>query len=458
MMQTALFDNRSLRRMILPLLFDQLLMSLIGITNVLMISSVGEAAVSAVSLVETINTLITTIFTGLATGGAIICAQYVGQKKLHMAARTATQLLSVIVSVSLLFLFIFLIFKKAILHLLFGSVDAAVMKNAFSYFSITMLSYPFLGLYTCCGAIFRSSANTSLPMYASLLMNGINITGNYILLFVFHFKIEGVAIPTVLARMIASLLLFYLLLSRKHRPFPSVQASYEGNNVCLQLIRKLKPDLSIIRRILAIGIPAGLELSIFQIGKILVLGLIASLGTTAITSNAIANTVNTFQALPQDAIGLALITIVGQCIGAGEKEQAVSYTKKLLKTTYIAMWSLNVIILLFIPLITRMFNLSQETAEITSKLIQFNCLFGFTAWPLAFALPNALRGASDVTFTLSVSLFSMWVFRVGLSYLSIHFLNASIYVLYYCFGVDWIFRAVMYSLRFHSKKWLTHRT
>lgn len=454
-MQTALFDNRSLKKMILPLLFDQLLMSLVGITNVLMISSVGEAAVSAVSLVETINMLITTIFTGLATGGAIICAQYVGQKKLHLAARSATQLLTVIVSLSLLFLLIFWIFKKALLHLLFGSVDAEVMENAFSYFSITMLSYPFLALYTCCGAIFRSRANTRLPMYVSLLMNGINITGNYFLLFVFHFQIEGVAYPTVVARMIASLLLFYLTLSRKHRPFPSIPPLYETRNVLLQCMGKLKPDLAIIRRILSVGIPAGLELSIFQIGKILVLGLIASIGTTAITSNAIANTVNTFQALPQDAIGLALITIVGQCIGAGEKAQAVANTKKLIKTTYIAMWSLNVIVLLFIPLITRMFNLSPETTEITSRLIQFNCLFAFTAWPLSFALPNALRGASDVTFTLSVSMFSMWVFRVALSYLCIRFFNASIYLLYCCFAVDWIFRALMFTLRFKSKKWLT---
>ena len=440
----------------MPLLIDQLLAVLVGMADTFMVSSVSEAAVSGVSLVDTINMLFLTIFSGLATGGAVICAHFIGQSKSagrnkdsqskntvnpfynEAASHAANQLLLVILLISLLCAAICLSFHTFILKTIFGNVAKEVFSNASVYFFITALSLPFFAFYNGCAALFRSMGISKTPMYTSLFMNLLNIAGNAVLLYIFHMGVAGVAIATLASRITASFLIAFLL----GRPKQSIQLVHIT----------LRPDFSIIRKILSVGIPGSLELSIFQIGKILVLRLISSLGTVAITANAIANTLVTFQALAEDAVSLALITVVGQCIGANLWKQAKEYTYKLMKFTYLAMWlvNLSMLALTFTPFITQCFHLSSATAKTATILIRYNCLFGLSFWPVSFTLPNSLRAAQDVKFPLCVSFFSMWTFRVGLSWLFIRYTGLGIYGIYISFGVDWIFRAILFIFRFRK--------
>lgn len=459
-MDRELFPKEKLRKLIIPLVLDQMLVVMVGMADTVMISSVGEAAVSGVSLVDTLSTLVLTLFTGLSTGGAVLCAHYAGQKKQQEASLVLKHMLLIILGVSLCFMTVFLWGSGGLLRLVFGAVEDAVFQNASVYFFIITLSFPFLGFYSSCTAVYRGIGNARLPMLVSLLMNLLNVAGNAVMLYGFGCGVEGVAIPTLLSRVTAACIMLALVAGPRAQVSLGVFRSGRraGGTSALEPGRREPPRFrlngGIVRRILAVGVPGSLEMSIFQVGKILVLGLIARLGTTAITANAIGNTLNNIQALPEDAIGLALVTVVGQCMGANEKEQAYSYTKKLLKTAYMAMWAINLAVFAGAPLIAGFFGLTQETAVTTANVIRFNCLFAFTVWPLAFSLPNALKGAYDVKYPLCVSLFSMWVFRVGLSYVAITWFHADIYMLYMCFAVDWVFRAVMFAGRFRSRKWL----
>lgn len=434
MKSNALFTNKQLKKLIIPLLLDQLFNVLVGMADTVMVSHVGEAAVSAVSLVDTLNLFFLMIFSGLATGGSIICAQFIGVKKQGEAKKSANQLLLTTFYVALCFFLISIIFKKQLLCLIFGSIETDVMKNALDYFTFIAVSLPFLALHNGCTALFRVSGDSKTPMIVSLIMNVINILGNAFCLYVLKLGILGVAIPTLISRIIA--LLMDVILIRKESFTLSMR----------RFSLRLQPKAVI--QILKLAVPCSLENSIFQIGKILVLGLIAALGTTAIAANAVANSVLTFQTLTEDAIGLAMITVVGQCVGAGDLRQANYYTKKLLKYTYLCMWAINIPIYFLAPCILNIFQLTKGTAEITLQLIHYNCICGLTIWPLAFTLPSAIRARGNVVYTMVVSLFSMWMFRVCASWIFVHKLQLGIFAIYLAFGMDWCFRAIAFVGKF----------
>lgn len=424
--ELTLFPAKKLKSLIFPLLLDQLFNVLVGMADTVMVSSVGEAAVSGVSLVDTLNTFFLMIFSGLATGGAIICAHAIGETKYEKARESGNQLLIVTAFVSIIFLCISLFFRRQLLNLIFGNVDKDVMDNALKYFTFIALSLPFLAIHNGCTALFRSIGDSKTPMKISLIMNCINIAGNAFCLYVLDMGVIGVAIPTLVSRIVAAFINSYKI-SRKELAISMRHFT-------------LRPNFKNIINILKLAIPSSLENSIFQIGKILVLGLISSLGTTAIAANAVANSVLTFQTLTEDAMGLAMITIVGQCAGASQFKQAFGYTKKLLKYTYCMMWIVNIPVLFAAGWILKIYNLTEATGKITINLIRYNCLCALTIWPLAFTLPNAIRAAGNVIYTMSISLFSMWVFRILLSWIMVKHFGYGLWAIYICFGIDWLFR------------------
>lgn len=435
--ELTLFPKNKLKALIFPLLLDQLFNVLVGMADTVMVSSVGEAAVSGVSLVDTLNMFFLMIFSGLATGGAIICAQAVGEKKYTKAKNAANQLLLITACFSILFLIISLCLRKQLLHLIFGNVESAVMDNALNYFTFVAISLPFLAIHNGCAALFRSVGDSKTPMKISLIMNLINIAGNAFCLYVLNMGVLGVAIPTLISRIAAALMNSHPL-RNEHLPISMKHFT-------------LRPDWSSMVQILKLAIPGSLENSIFQIGKILVLGLISSLGTTAIAANAVANSVLTFQTLTEDAMGLAMITVVGQCAGASQWNQVCGYRNKLLKYTYCMMWLVNLPVFFTAGWILNLYHLTQTTGQLTLWLIRYNCLCGLTIWPLAFTLPNAIRAAGNVMYTMGISLFSMWVFRIGLSDILVRYFGYGIQAVYLCFGIDWLFRSAAFAFKARSQ-------
>lgn len=431
-----MFTKKDLVRLLAPLIVEQILAVLVGMVDVVMVAAVGEAAVSGVSLVDSINMLIIQMLAALATGGAVVSAQFVGRKDMDKACRAAAQLISVTTIASVGLMAFALITNRHLLGMVFGKVEEDVMENAAVYFAITAASYPFLALYNSCAALYRSMGNSKISMKVSIIMNLINVVGNALCIFVLHMGVEGVAYPTLVSRIVAAAIMLALI--RKPE-----------NSIHLQSFRDLRPNRRMIGNILSVGIPNGLENSIFQVGKLTLQSLVSSLGTTALASYAVASNVVTLQYLPGTAIGLGMITIVGQCVGAGETEQAKGYTKLLIKINYICLLVICTIVVLGDHQIISMYHLSPLAAEEARKMMTAHAC-AMIIWPLAFALPNALRASMDAKYTMLVSVASMWIFRVGLAYWFVKAMNLGIMGVWYGMFVDWGFRALLFGFRFSS--------
>jgi putative MATE family efflux protein len=441
-----MFTKEALKKLIIPLIIEQILAVLVGMADVIMVArissvkSIGEAAVAGVSLVDSINYLLIGLFSALATGGAVVTSQYLGHKDKKNACKSGEQLVISTLILSLTVMIVVLLFRTTILHMLFGKAEANVMANARIYMLYTAWSYPFIAVYNACAALFRSMGNSKISMKVSLLMNGMNIVGNAILLYGFSMGVKGAALATLISRIFASLAMYFLLRDRK-------------NPVYIATLLEFRVDFAMIKRILHIGIPNGLENSVFQVGKILVQGIIAALGTSAITSNQVAANIGNIGTIPGNAISLALITIVGQCIGALDYDGVKDYTHKLMRLTYKIMAVLNLVIIILIPFIIKMYDLTAETAETTKVLIFYHCFLAILIWPMAFTLPNALRAVNDVKYTMLISMFSMWIWRIGSSYILTYTLHLGVLGIWIAMTIDWLFRAICFVYRFRKEKY-----
>ena len=439
-----LFSREALRRLLIPLLLEQFLSVSMGMADTIMVAGVGEAAVSSVSLVDSINVLIIQVLAALATGGAVIASQYLGRRDVQNAQRGAAQLCSVLLISTLAAAVLVLAFRVPMLRSVFGAVDDEVMRFSEIYFFISALSYPFIGLYNAGAALFRAQGDSRTSMTASLVMNVINIAGNAALIYGAHLGVLGAALATLMGRVFAAA---FVLLRLQH----------PGNPLRIRNAAALRPDMGFIRRILAIGVPSGIENGMFHIGKLLVTHLTSTLGTAAIAANAVCNTVCSAANIPGSAIGLAMIPVVGQCLGAGERGQARRYSGRLMGMAYAGIAAANALIFLTIPWIARWFSLSSAALELTVRVMRtFNVAATFF-WPLSFTLSNVLRAGGDTKFTMLVSMTSMWLFRVLLCYVFVRGLHLGLVSIWVGMYVDWIFRSLCFLLRYRSGRWMENR-
>ncbi len=435
-----LFSNKMLLTLIIPLVIEQLLSVLVGMADSIMIASVGEAAVSGVSLVDQIMILLINMFAALATGGVVVAGQYLGQKKQEQACRSATQLVWFITICAIVITLLVYAGKYMILHGIFGEIEPDVMRHANIYLLIVTASIPFMALYNGGAAIFRAMGNSRMPMQVSIIMNIINIGGNAILIYGFHRGTEGVAIPTLISRMTAAVIIITLLCNQEL-------------TLHIEKTFRYRVDWNLVKKILSIGVPNGLENSMFQLGKILVLSLISTFGTYAIAANAVSNAIALFQILPGMAISFAVTTVISRCVGAGDYEQVKYYNKKLLIITYVSMAATVGFIFLILPFILRAYNLSDLTAETTRQIIYFHGISAVLIWPLAFTLPGTFRASGDAKTCMIISITSMWIFRIGCAYLIARYTNLGLLGVWMAMTVDWLFRAICYEVRYHGHKW-----
>ena len=425
-----MFTRKDLAKLLLPLIVEQLLAVLVGMADVVMV-----AAVSGVSLVDSISILIIQMLAALATGGSVVCAQYIGKKQPENACEAAGQLILVTTMVSVVIAVIALIGNRHLLAMIFGKVENSVMENAQIYFWLSALSYPFLAVYNSCAALYRAMGNSKVSMYASLVMNAINIAGNAICVFGLHMGVEGVGIPTLVSRAFAAILMLFLI----QRP---------QNVIRIRNLQELRFNGRMIKDILKVGVPNGMENTMFQFGKLFLQSLVSSLGTVAIASYAVASNLVTFEYLVGNAIGLGIITIVGQCVGAGEWEQAKQYTKKLVLVNYAALVVICSLMILFRNQVVGIYNLSPEATRTSAEMLFAHSL-AMVVWPLAFTIPYSLRASFDAPFTMYVSVASMWIFRIASAYFFVKVLNLGVMGVWYGMYIDWVFRGLLFINRFH---------
>ena len=423
-----LFTRQALVALLLPLIAEQALSVTIGLADTLMVSSVGEAAVSGVSLVDSFNTLMIQVMSALATGGAVVTSQYIGHREPKNAKAAAAQILFVLASFSLVVAAVVVVGRHAILRGIFGSIDADVMRYAETYFLLSALSYPFIGLYNAGAALFRAQGNSKISMLSSLVMNVINIGGNAVLIYGFGMGVLGAALASLVSRAVSCLVVLWLL----QRP---------GCALRVEGLKALAPN--------------GIENGMFQIGKLSVSSLTSTLGTAAIAANAVANTASTFLNIPANAVGMAALTVVGQCLGAGEKEQAVYYSRRLLLTAYCGAWVMNLSAFLFANrFVISLFNLSPEAQTMALQVMVWFNFVSLFFWPSSFTLPNILRAAGDARFTMAVSILSMWVFRVGFCYVMVLSFHGRLLSIWMGMFLDWVFRSLCFFVRFARGRWM----
>ncbi len=441
----ARWTSRALYRLMWPLVVEQLFAVSIGIVDTVMVSAVGEAAVSGVSLVDSVNVLIITAFTALATGGSVVCSQYLGRRENTNASAAARQLVYIIGLASLALAGLVLAFGRPLLGLIYGNIGAEVTFHAETYLWWSALSYPFIALYNAGTALFRSMGNSKVGMLVAFVVNLLNIGGNSLLIFGFGMGVAGAAISTLVSRAVAAVMLITMLL----RP-------HAGPLTLAGLHRvKLMPEM--LRRILRVGLPSGLEGSTFQVGKILVARLVSSFGTTAIAANAIAGSVVQIATTPNQAFGLAMLTVVGQCVGAGDYAAARRNAHKLLGGAWVALALFSLGIgLAHYPLLS-IFRFSAETTELAAGCLLVFCFTAPLCWAPSFALPNALRAAGDASYTMWASLISMWSLRIGASFILAQGFGLGLLGVWAAMAMDWLLRTILFAWRWLRGKWMTKR-
>ena len=434
--ENRLFSKKDLRKLIIPLILEQTLAITVGMADTMMISSAGEAAVSGVSLVDMFNNLIISVLAALATGGAVVTSQCIGAGRREEACRSARQLVFTEAAITIGISVLVLLFHRQILGLFFGQIEADVMQNAIIYLIISVFSFPLLAVYDSCAALYRSMGNAQITLKISLLMNVINVVGNAIGVYVLKLGVAGVAIPSLVSRGVAGVVLFTLL----HNP----------DNLVFLTRGKFKVDATIVKRILFIGIPSGIENGIFQLGRVLVVSIIAAFGTSQIAANGVANSLDSMGCIVGQAMSLAMITVIGRCVGAGEEGQVRYYTKKLLGETY---FYTAVIILLLLPWILQIYGLGEETTRLSYILVMIHDGMAIFLWPASFVLPNMLRACNDVKYTMVVSIFSMITFRIGFSYVfGVHMGWMAVGV-WAAMVIDWVFRVLCFVGRYLAGTW-----
>ncbi len=448
-----LFSRKDLIKIIVPLMIQQVLTVTVGMIDSMMVSSAGEAAVSGVSLVTSLDLLIMYIFLALSTGGAVIISQALGRGDNEFAKTAAKQLFYAVTIVSAAISAIVIIFRRPLLSLLFGDVEADVMDSALDYFFYIALSFPIYGMFDSIAATFRAMGKSMVTMTSSLIVNAVNITGNAILIYGFDMGAAGAAIATLIARVVGVIIML-ILIHNKNLP------------AHIEKIFKYRPNLTIIKSILKIGIPSGIENGMFQFGKLLTQSLISSFGTVSIAANAVASSMASLQYVPGNAMGVASVAVVGKCIGANEKGQAKKYSRILLGIAYATLFVVVLVMSVFARPIIGIYDLSEESSELARNIILLHGAVAALIWPIGFFLPHVFRAASDVKLTLCTSMFSMWVFRVALSYvLSLE--SVSVFGLFEIPGfgmgvmgvwvamlIDWVFRAAIYLIHYLRGAWL----
>ena len=444
MKQQHMFTNRMIRNLLIPVVLEQLLNSIMGTADTMMVSNVGSAAISAVSLVDSINILVIQAFSALAAGGAIVCAQYIGQQNKERANESARQVLFIITLISVIVSAICLGFKKPLLRLIFGSVEAEVMRASEIYFFYTALSFPFIAMYDAVASIFRAQDNTRGPMTISMISNIMNIVGNAIMIWGFHMGVAGAALATLISRIFCALVVLIQL--RRDRQ-PIVVRDY----------LKIRPDWPMIGRILGIGIPSGVENSMFQLGKLAIQSTVSTLGTVAIAAQAMTNILENLNGIAGIGVGVGLMTIVGQCMGANRKNEAVYYIKKLSVIAEVTIIVSCLLVFILTRPVTMLGGMEKTSADMCWHMVMWITIVKPIVWVSAFVPAYGLRAAGDVKFSMISSCAVMWLCRFCLSVLLIRGLGFGPMGVWIGMFADWTVRAVLFTWRFHSRKWLEHK-
>ena len=439
-----LYSNRALLYLFIPLLVEYALEFFVGLADSIMVASLGEAAISGVSLVDFLMQLLIFSFSALATGGAVVAGQYLGDRQIDKARNSATQLVWFSTMLSTVLMVVVVLLRQVLIGVLFGQIEANVWHNADMYLYIVALSIPFIAIYNAGAAIFRTTNDATLPMKIMLVCDVLNILGNAYCIYFLGWDVRGVAIPTVISRVVAAIAVMYFAVDEDYK---------------LHIKRTFRHrfDTKILKKVLQVGIPYGIENGLFQLGRVLVLSLVSTFGTMAIAANSVGYSIGIFSVLPGFAVNLGLTAVISNCVGADDYDQARYYNKKCLILVFISHIIINLIIFAILPMVLGIYNLSAETARMTTEMVIWHGIFAIVIWPLSFTIPATFRGAGDSKSVMYISLAVMFTCRIALSYVIADWMGVGVFGTWIAMFIDWYVRAGIYIYRYFSNKWTEYR-
>ena len=438
------FSNSQLRRMMIPLFIEQLLLMVVGLADTMMVSHAGEATVSGVSLDTMIYTIFILIFSSLGAGGGVITAQYIGRDDRENGNTAASQVFLVSFTISIVLMILLLLLGKTILHLLYQGVDPAVMQACETYLWIVTLSFPANAVYNAGTALYRSMGKTSVTMRVSMIMNLINIVGNAIGIFVLHAGAAGVAWPTTISWYAAACIMTYLCFSKE-------------NKVFIEWKKIVSYNSEMVSRIMKVAVPNAVEGGLFQMAKVVLGSLIATFGTAQIAANGIGQTIWSLAAVVVSSMSPIFITVIGQCIGAGDREAAKYYLWKLLRMTTALTFVWNALVLLALPVLLPLYDISEETRHLLIIIVFIHNIFCGTIGAFFGPMSAGFRAAGDVKFAMYVSIFCTVIFRTSMSFLLCLGLQMGVIGIAIAMVMDWTLKGMILVIRERSGKWLSHQ-
>ena len=439
-----LYPNRAMFLLLIPIVVEQLLNSFMGMADTMMVSNVGSEAISAVSLVDSINNLVIQVFAAMASGAAIICSQYLGHRDKEGSNKAARQVLLTVLTISVSLTLIGLLLRKPLLRLVFGQIDPGVMDKAMSYFLVTILSYPFLALFNAGAAFFRAGGNSRFPMIVSVISNLLNIGGNAILIFGLDMGVTGAALSTLFSRIFCAVVVLFSL-------------RREGQPIVVRDYYRIRPDMPLVMKILAIGIPSGIENGMFQFGKLAIQSTVSAMGTTAIAAQAMANILEMVNGIFGVGVGIGLMTMVGQALGAGRKEEARYYIVKCTKIGLVGILVSCLAVFGLAEPVTRLAGMEPESARLCLEMVTAITIAKPLFWAFSFIPGYGMRAAGDVKFSMLTSTLTMWCLRVVLCIFLVKAYNMGPMAVWYGMFADWAVRGIVFTLRFRGDRWLQRR-
>lgn len=439
-----LYPNRAMFLLLVPIVVEQLLNSFMGMADTMMVSNVGGEAISAVSLVDSINNLVIQMFAAMASGAAIICSQYLGHRDKEGSNKAARQVLLTVLVISVSLTLIGLLLRKPLLRLIFGQIEPGVMDKAMSYFLVTILSYPFLALFNAGAAFFRAGGNSRFPMIVSVISNLFNIGGNAILIFGLDMGVTGAALSTLFSRIFCAVVVLFSL-------------RRDGQPIVVRDYYRIRPDMPLIMKILAIGIPSGIENGMFQFGKLAIQSTVSAMGTAAIAAQAMANILEMVNGIFGVGVGIGLMTMVGQALGAGRKEEARYYIVKCTKIGLVGILVSCLAVFGLAEPVTRLAGMEPESARLCLEMVTAITIAKPLFWAFSFIPGYGMRAAGDVKFSMITSTLTMWCLRVVLCIFLVKAYNMGPMAVWYGMFADWAVRGIVFTLRFRGDRWLQKR-
>ncbi len=437
-------DYKQIFAIILPIFVDSTFIVLMALMNTAMVSSSGVAAVSAVSMVDSINIFIVSLFMAVATGGTVIVAQYKGSGNVQMLPKVASQSISAIALLSVVLSAVLIMLHQPILNGLFGKADADVLHNARIFLIGSCLSYPFFGIYQAIAGALRGVAQTKACLVLSLILNLTYLLLNVILIKGFDMGVVGLSISLIIARVLGMVVAFVYLLKY-------------NQTLRVRLKDMLQLQWGILKKIMFIGLPFAAEQMFFNGGKLLTQTFIVQLGTLAITVNAISGSLSMLFQIGGSALSASIVTVVGQCIGRGDIQDARKFIRSFMWLSSIFFVVIGAVLLAIFPLLVGMYAPPAEIVPDIFELLLLIAIVQPIMWSLSFIMPAALRAAGDSRFTSVASLLTMWLFRIILGYILGITLGMGIMGVWIAMVAEWGVRSIIFGWRFRGNKWYRHK-